>query len=208
MGKHRNSQERAIQSSHVRKIDSLTEKEKKALKRAENGGKIDLSDYLFMREQELKKLDKEVSFLQGIQIPLTLYRYGDKKIQLFSEDYSLATNFEIKERPGKCNNGGISTYDGGYHYYVRDFYPQFYFNIKDGKKSVPVYVQHKGFDKDEKIVFRRIEGCRGSGAYADRTKSNSEYIDMEKVWSYLEGKGVKKRLINRLEKKIKELNNY
>lgn len=170
--------------------------------------KISLEKYLNKKEEELAKLEKDVSFLRKIKMPLTLEEYGSGEIQFFSEDYSLATNFKIEKRNGKCNLGGMSTYDGGYHYYVDDFYPQFYFDFKNGKKSVLVYVQHKGFDEDEKIVCRRIEGCTGSGDYTNETRKEEKYIDVKKVLSFFEKKGVNKNLINKLEEKIEEIKKY
>lgn len=170
--------------------------------------KISLEKYLGKKEEELAKFEKNVSFLRKIQIPLTLEEYNSGEIQFFSENYSLATNFKIEKRDGECHLGGMSTYDGGYRYYVDDFYPQFYFNLKNGKKSILVYVQHKGFDEDEKIVCRRIEGCRGSGDYTNETRKEEKYIDMKKVLFFFEKKGVNKNLINKLKDKIKEIKKY
>lgn len=170
--------------------------------------KISLKDYLSEREKKLDNLKKEVSFLKKIKIPLKIYKQGNNTLLFFSEDYSLATDFEIKKRDGRCNVGGSSDYDGGYYYYVNDFYPQFYFNLKNEEKSVLVYIQHKNFDEDENIVFRRIKGCTGSGDYTNKTNRTAEYIDIKKVFSYFEKKGVKKELISRLEKKIEEIEKY
>lgn len=207
MVQSRNSQNKAINRSLINKIDKSTDHIKKI---AEYDGKISLNLYLKTQEAKIKKtretltkLEEEVSFLQQIQTPL---RVGDGFF--YSDDYSLATNFIIKKRDGPCNCGGPSNPDGGYDYYVHDFYPQFYFDLKKGEKSILVFIQHKDFDKDEKIVCRRIKGCRGWGEYRDRTKQEAEYVDIKKVFSYLKKKGVKKELINKLERKISEINQY
>lgn len=183
----------------------MMKKYKRFQEKTIQNGKINLADYLIEKEEELIKLNKEVSFLQSIQMPLMLHKYGNNQIQFYSDNYHFATNFEIKKRDGHCNIEGISNYDGGYNYSVHEFYPQFYFKIKDGKKSVQVYIQHKDFDNDEKIVFKKIKECRGYGGYANKTKRELEYIDLKKVFSYFNEKGVNKPLLNNLEKKIKEL---
>lgn len=169
--------------------------------------KISLEKYLGKKEEELEKLEKDVSFLRKIQIPLTIQKYHDDSIQLFSEDYSLATNFSIEHRDGHPNISGSSLPDGGSSYYITNFYPQFYFNIK-GKKPVEVYIQHKNFEDDERIVFKKISGCNGWGNCSDETRKEEEYADIKKVLSFFEKKGVSKNLINKLEDKIEEIKKY
>jgi len=166
--------------------------------------KISLEKYLGKKEEELEKLEKDVSFLRKIRIPLTIRTYSGNSFQLFSEDYSLATNFKIEKRDGQCNLGGTSTYDGGSRYYVTNFYPQFYFNLK-GDKPVEVYIQHKNFEDDERIVFKKISGCNGWGDCSNETKEDEEYMD---ILPFFKQKGVNQNLINRLGNKIEEIKKY
>ncbi len=166
--------------------------------------RVSIKKYLIQKETKLKKLEEIVSFLKKIKLPLTIEKFNDG-LSYYSDDYSLATGFSIKKRSGTCNIMGGSDYDGGTSYFVNDFYPQFYFNLKNKEKSVRVYIQHKNFDEDETIVFKEIEGCNGWGDRSKETKKEVNYLDIKKVSSFLRKKGVKDNLITKFENKVKEL---
>ena len=69
-----------------------------------------------------------------------------------TEDYSLATNFEIKKQ--SKSRGGYSHYEGGSSTYSYLFYPQFYFLLKQNNEDVKVLIQHENFLNDKNIIIR------------------------------------------------------
>jgi hypothetical protein len=169
--------------------------------------KITLEDYLNKREKEFDLLKKEISFLKKIKTPLTIIENG-KNLAFLSEDYSLATNFKIEKRYLPCNHGYASTPEGSATVNIIGFYPQFYFNLTNGEKTLPILIQHKNFDEDNKVIFKIVEDVQGSGNWAKETKHEVEYFDVKKMLSYFKKKGVKKEVLEKFESKINELENY
>ena len=52
-------------------------------------------------------------------------------------------------------------------------------------------------------MIKSVTETRGSGIYSSESGSNSNYVDLEKVFSFFREKGVKEVLLDRLTKRIK-----
>lgn len=174
-----------------------------------------LSQHITKQEEEIKEQRRKLNAqnknlrllkqIEGLEIPLEIISYSDGR-RLLSSNYSLATDVEIKKRGGShpCK-GGFSCYDGGYDYDLYEWYPQFYFDLKIGKKKEKVYLTHEGFDRDENIVLRSVEKCHGWGDYSDHTRQTDERIDSEIAYEFFRKKGVKEELIEETKRKLKVL---
>jgi len=173
--------------------------------------KLDLSDYICARQEELKSLTEEISFLEKIQQPLTIVTNYDvtrdthSTIQLYSEDYTLATHIKLEKRSNYISGTGYV--DGGYHTTNHEIYPQFYFliehNFKDAS-NVPILIWHKGFETDENIILRRYHVTQAWGDYDEMNNIVEKPIDRNKVVSFFKSKGVNKTLTDTLQQKIDE----
>lgn len=96
----------------------------------------------------------------------------------------MVTDFDIKKRSQHIS--GSSGYDGGSDINRVQIYPQFYFNLKHHGLVVPVYVQHEGFDKDNRIVIKSQIVTRGWGDFKSDAGVEDERVDLEKVFGFLE----------------------
>jgi hypothetical protein len=160
-----------------------------------------LSDYIKNKKEEYEKIRKEITFLEKIPHPLIIELF-DNKLQLYSKDYSLATDVKINVRCKTLDSS--SGYDGGIHKYRYDYYPQFYFTLKHKPKNIDVLIWHEGLYTEDNVIIQRVYETDANGIYSDK-KSRSEYsLDEKKVICLFEKKGVKKGVINILENKIQE----
>jgi hypothetical protein len=159
---------------------------------------IKLSEYLSKQKAALDKIKKHIASLDHIHVPLCVEVYNES-IGLFSDDYSLATDFIIKKRTNTLED--VSGYDGGYHTDLIEYYPQFYFNIK-GRQ---VLIRHKGFDTDKRIVIKSVKDTRGYKLYANETRTIENSVDYDAVLIFFKKKSVKSKLLNKLKKRISEL---
>jgi hypothetical protein len=162
-----------------------------------------LKDYLVKRERELKDLNNLVGLLRSVKIPLKILEDGFGEVSLYGEDYFLAQNFKIWKRRHHIG-GSTGSYDGGYSTDRYESYPQFYFDIKKNGLVLPVYIQHKGFEEDERVVIRSVTRTDASGDYSDMRGSNENSIDLSNVVNFFRKKGVRENLLRRLEKRIRE----
>ena len=158
---------------------------------------ITLEDYLGGRRAELEKLRREIAALSRTNVPLKLEVY-DGGFQLYSEDYHLAEKFRICKRSKYL--GGYHGPDGGYSTNQYYSYPQFYFHAG----RFPVYIQHKGFETDERIVIKSVTITDGSKDYSSESGTHNHYVDLAKVFEFFRSRGVKEPLLQRLERRIKE----
>ncbi|VVB79597.1 Uncharacterised protein [uncultured archaeon] len=164
-----------------------------------------LEEYLKKREAELEKIRKEVGLLRSAKMPLKIREYSNG-IGLISEDYSLAEDFEIKKR--RIDLGGTSGYDGGYNSGRYESYPRFYFNLEFEGLVEPVYIEHEGFEKDERIVIRSVTVTHGTKEYSSMNSTNENFVDVRKTFNFFRERGVKPVLLDRLAKRIKEAEEF
>lgn len=167
---------------------------------------ISLEKYLEERNAELEELKKEVGLLKSISVPVKVVVCGAGGFELYSEDYSLATDFNIGKR--STGLGGNSGYDGGYHSEMYETYPQFYFKARYGNFTKPIYTEHKGFENDSRVVIRSFTQTRGTGAYSSENGSNPNDVDLKKVFAFFRSKGVKENLLDRLDRRIKQAEEF
>ena len=115
---------------------------------------MNLSDYLRKKRKELSHLEEHVQDLEGIDIPLTIRTFPDG-FELYSGDYTLATDLELKKRTQDLD-GGTSSPDGGIHTRKHSIYPQFYFtwNLESGEKQINIRQDESGED-----VLRCVKMC-------------------------------------------------
>ncbi len=151
---------------------------------------------------EFETISSDLHFLESIVLPLKV-NVNHKGFKLYCDDYSLASNFKIKKLVE--HESGFNCYDGGYYTEKYSLYPQFYFTLKRDSKEVPVLIQHKDFDKDDRIIFKSYSITKGNGVYKNENNYENHYVNIDKVYSFFEEKGVKKDLINSLQEKIEEL---
>lgn len=169
--------------------------------------KTNLSDYIKARQIDFKNLEEELSFLEKIDLPLSItITYNDtKEIKLYSEDYTLATDVKLEKDANHI--GGESYPDGGYHTVNNRIYPQFYFILENKfqNKVLPVIIRHKGFETDNNMILYSYNKTDAWGDYKDmngqRTKNQ---VNKNKAYEYLENLGVKKEAIEILKEKVDE----
>lgn len=161
---------------------------------------VQLENYLAKRQQELEKISSEIDVLGKARVPIRVLEHASGII-LYSEDYHLAEDFKISKR--REHLGGISGYDGGYSTDRYETFPQFSFNLKNKSRIIPVYIQHSGFDKDERIVIKSVTRTDGCKDYSDKSGSHENYIDLDKVFSFFREKGVKESLLDKLHERVK-----
>jgi hypothetical protein len=161
-----------------------------------------LEDYLKKRENVFENLRKEIALLRSAKMPIQVKEYDSEEIGLFSQDYTLATDFKILKRSEHL--GGYHCYDGGYSTQRYESYPQFYFTLKFKDLAEQVYIQHEGFDKDERIVIKSVTKTDGCKDYSDMTRREEKDIDYDKVLAFFRNKGVKEGLLVKLARRIKE----
>jgi hypothetical protein len=160
-----------------------------------------LENYLKKKEQEFNKLQQEIELLKTAKGPLIIDAYSDS-ICAYSDNYSLATDFKIRKR--RQHISGQSSPEGGYSQDCFETYPQFYFNLESKFKIIPVYIQHKGFDEDKRIVIKSVNITEGTKEYSDMNRRNDNYVNLEEVFNFFKKKGVKNELLKNLEKRIKD----
>jgi hypothetical protein len=159
--------------------------------------KINLEDYLSGKKDELKKLKREISMLQEVKISASI-RWG----QLYSSDYSLAKDFQIKMNTKKV--GGFRDCNGGYSIYRADYFPQFFFTVETKYPPLQVYVQHENFETDEKIVFLKIFSKVEDDDYNRGTIPRNE-VNINQTLSFFKNQGVDNLLLKKLEKTMLNL---
>jgi len=167
---------------------------------------IKLEDYLNGKKKELEKLNQEIDLFRNVKIPLKVNVYGDNEFGLFSENYSLAEDFKIEKRSEDL--GGTSGYDGGYRTDRYSSYPQFYFNLKLKSLVLPVYIQHVGFDKDERVIIKSSVITDGWKDYSDKRGRYEESVDLERAFGFFRKQGVKENLLDKLKRRIKEAGEF
>ena len=168
--------------------------------------KLTLDNHLDERKKEFANLQEEIRLLGKVKVPLTVEIYDSREVQFFSDDYSLAEDFRIRKRSESL--GGCSGYDGGYSTIRYDSYPQFYFSLKSDKKVIPVYMRHDGFDEDKRIVIKSVTETSGSKEYSNMNGKVDNYVDLEAVFKFFRGRGVKESLLDKLGKRIKEAGEF
>lgn len=156
---------------------------------------VDLKEYIKSKKEERKKLKEEIKFYSSFKIPLEIIvdKVYSKK-DLYSTNYSSATDFEIKKN-NICRDSCYGGPDGGYDEYDQQLYPEFYFKM-NGQK---IYLKNC-----EKFCIIRRNITKGYGDYKHKSKTG-ELIYNDKIIPLLKEKGVKSELLNKLEKKIKEI---
>jgi len=165
---------------------------------------MELSDYVKSRREDFEMLGKELYFLECIRLHLDVHVFNGE-FRLYSRDYSLATDFEIKNRSEVVFGQCFGSDDGGYHTEKRSLYPQFYFTLPKDSKNVPVLVQHEGFDKDPRIIIKSCAVTTGSGIYSNEDRRIDDHVTIAEVMAFFEEKGVKKGLLDKLSTKIEEI---
>ena len=124
------------------------------------------------------------------------------RIYLSTNDYSVATNYEIKKTSERL--GGWSGPDGGYHSSRWDYYPRFFRKISKNGLWFPVYVEEKN---PKKIIFMSVTRTTGNKEYSDMsTGSRYSYPNnLENIIKYLSKKGVNDELLLRFKKRAREI---
>ncbi|MGV8086763.1 MAG: hypothetical protein ACP5N1_03975 [Candidatus Woesearchaeota archaeon] len=164
-----------------------------------------LSEYIQDIRKEYELLKNNLNFLEKITYPLDVICYSDKSISLQSEDYTLATDVKINKRSSIIQSS--SNYDGGTYSYRNEYYPQFYFTLKNKPKNVQVNIRHVDFERDKNIIIRSYNVTIGTGDCKSNNNVESNHVDKKKAIEYFKEKGVKEELIIILEDKIKEYDN-
>jgi hypothetical protein len=170
--------------------------------------RIGIDVLLKEKEENLKKLQKEVGLLRRIDFPVDVVKSpsGDS-FTLYCKDYSRATDFKIKKR-SKYLSGEQFGYGGGYSSQRMQVYPQFYFNLKYRGLFEPVYIQHEGFEEDDRIVVASRIVSSGWGEFKSENGVTLEKVDLEEVFGFFKEQGVKKSLLDRLGRRINEANEF
>lgn len=159
-----------------------------------------LEEYLFAENKRLKELNRRVSVLSKIREPLEIDIREDI-FTLYSRDYSLATNFEIKKW-NVMEGERMSMPNGGYYTELHSLYPQFYFIAAP---KINVLVQHQGFYDDKNKDIKRFYERRAYGDYSNESKRWEDDINIDKILAFYAKKGVKEYLVEKLRKKINEI---
>jgi hypothetical protein len=166
---------------------------------------VKLKEFLAKKRSDLKKLEKEVGLLKMIDFPVRIEVYHEG-FRLFSLDYGLATDFNIKKRSEYIC--GFSSPEGGYSTNRYETYPQFYFNLKYEDLVMPVLIQHPGFDKDARIVLRSRTVSSGWKECSDKNGNEEHPVNLEKVFNFFRGQGVNENLLYILKERVKEAKEF
>jgi hypothetical protein len=171
-----------------------------------------LSDYILKRQMRINQWTSELDFLKSIKVPLIIAKgYEDinnpkskGEFELYSADYTLATGFRIERR--RNENSSYSHYEGGLYKYRYEFYPQFYFTLRQDAKNINVLIQHRSFEKCIDMVIGCVHATLGTGDYTHESKVEEKYVDVTKALSFFKRKGVPDKLMLSLKKRTESFN--
>jgi hypothetical protein len=170
--------------------------------------KLKIEDYLAKREKLYKDLADQIKLLRKMPTSVKVLGYDidQNKPYFLSDDYTLATDFQIEKRSDR--KGGWSGPDGGYSTSVHETYPQFYFRVGETGSSIKINIQHAGFEKDKSVVLRTSTITDGCKDYSDMKRSDSKEANLEEVLKFFAKKGVDEKLLERLEERVKECRRF
>ncbi len=170
---------------------------------------MELLKYIQLEEEKKNKskkqitiINKKISFIKSINIPLEIITYGEDQFSLYSKDYALATDFTIKRYNQDLGGGGSP--DGTYGSRDCMLYPLFYFFLdkKFNNEPLKVLIDEKSL---EHIAIKKWYESHGTKEYSDENKYHDKYVNIDKVMNYLKTKGVRDSLISKLKDKIIEI---
>jgi hypothetical protein len=151
---------------------------------------IELSSFVASKKKNILKLEKEIDFFEKINLPLKIEK-TDSGYRLYSEDYTLATSFRLKERTTYLE--GFNSYDGGYQTCRYDYYPEFYFVIK-GKEVIV------GENPEREKVIRSFTRTKGTKEYSLDSKIVENTVYPKRVISHYRRKCLPEKIILKLKR--------
>lgn len=154
----------------------------------------ELSSYLARKKEECQKLEKEIAFLSRIKLPLKI-ELDDSGYRLYSNHYSLATSFRLKERATHIE--GFNSYEGGWQTYRYDYYPEFYFCI-NGKEVIV------GENLEREKAIRSFTKTKGTKEYSLENRIIENTVYPRRVLSYYRRKGLSEKIILKMKKMMKD----
>lgn len=167
---------------------------------------VSLEGLLREKKESLEKLKREIGLLKQINFPVEIVR-SNGSFKLSCTDYSRATDFKlIEEREKRYHRLYIDDCRSGTFKERIRIYPQFYFNLRYQGLVAPVYIQRRGFDKDERTILKDRLVITGDGECRNINEIEDENIDLEKVFDFFREQGVRKSLLDKLYREINQAN--